>query len=210
MLSFRTIVPHTLELLRHLMAEPYLQGCRLVGGTSLALQYGHRSSVDLDMFGDVPDDDLALLDILERFGTVQGQKTSKYIKSFVVDAIKVDFVNYSRYPWIDDAVVEDGLRLASPKDIAAMKTYAVQNRGSKKDFIDMYFLLQHFTLEEILGFYSQKYPNYSMFRTRMSLTYFEDAENQECPKMWVDVDWKTVKESISQAVRQVDWSHYLE
>ena len=210
MLSFRTIVPHTLELLRHLMAEPYLQDCRLVGGTSLALQYGHRSSVDLDMFGDVPDDDLALLDILERFGTVQGQKTSKYIKSFVVDAIKVDFVNYSRYPWIDDAVVEDGLRLASPKDIAAMKTYAVQNRGSKKDFIDMYFLLQHFTLEEILGFYSQKYPNYSMFRTRMSLTYFEDAENQECPKMWVDVDWKTVKESISQAVRQVDWSHYLE
>lgn len=210
MLSFRTIVPHTLELLRHLMAEPYLQGCRLVGGTSLALQYGHRSSVDLDMFGDVPDDDLALLDILERFGTVQGQKTSKYIKSFVVDAIKVDFVNYSRYPWIDDAVVEDGLRLASPKDIAAMKTYAVQNRGSKKDFIDMYFLLQRFTLEEILGFYSQKYPNYSMFRTRMSLTYFEDAENQECPKMWVDVDWKTVKESISQAVRQVDWSHYLE
>ena len=192
------------------MAEPYLQGCRLVGGTSLALQYGHRSSVDLDMFGDVPDDDLALLDILERFGTVQGQKTSKYIKSFVVDAIKVDFVNYSRYPWIDDAVVEDGLRLASPKDIAAMKTYAVQNRGSKKDFIDMYFLLQHFTLEEILGFYSQKYPNYSMFRTRMSLTYFEDAENQECPKMWVDVDWKTVKESISQAVRRVDWSHYLE
>ncbi len=210
MLSFRTIVPHTLELLRHLMAEPYLQDCRLVGGTSLALQYGHRSSVDLDMFGDVPDDDQALLEILERFGTVQGQKTSKYIKSFVVDAIKVDFVNYSRYPWIDDAVVEDGLRLASPKDIAAMKTYAVQNRGSKKDFIDMYFLLQHFTLEEILGFYSQKYPNYSMFRTRMSLTYFEDAENQECPKMWVDVDWKTVKESISQAVRQVDWSHYLE
>ena len=210
MLSFRTIVPHTLELLRYLMAEPYLQDCRLVGGTSLALQFGHRSSVDLDMFGDVPDDNQALLDILERFGTVRGQKTSKYIKSFVVDAIKVDFVNYSRYPWIDDAVVEDGLRLASPKDIAAMKTYAVQNRGSKKDFIDMYFLLQHFTLEEILGFYSQKYPNYSMFRTRMSLTYFEDAENQECPKMWVDVDWKTVKESISKAVRQVDWSRYLE
>lgn len=210
MLSFRTIVPHTLELLRHLMAEPYLQGCRLVGGTSLALQYGHRSSVDLDMFGDVPDDDMALLDILERFGTVQGQKTSKYIKSFVVDNIKVDFVNYSRYPWIDEMVAEDGLRLASPKDIAAMKTYAIQNRGSKKDFIDMYFLLQHFTLEEILGFYSQKYPNCSMFRTRMSLTYFEDAEGQGCPKMWVDVDWKTVKESISCAVRKVDWSRYLE
>ena len=210
MLSFRTIEPHTLELLKHLMGVPYLKECRLVGGTALALQYGHRSSVDLDVFGDVPDDDQALLDILENFGKIQGQKTTKYIKSFVVDNIKVDFVNYSRYPWIDEVVAKDGLRLASPKDIAAMKTYAIQNRGSKKDFIDLYFLLQHFTLEEILGFYSQKYPNYSMFRTRMALTYFEDAEGQECPKMWVDVDWETVKESIGQTVRKVDWTLYAD
>ncbi len=78
MLSYRTIEPHTLELLKYLMAEPYLRDCRLMGGTALA----------------------------------------------------------------------------SPKDIAAMKTYAIQNRGSRKDFIDMYFLLQHFILEEILGFYA--------------------------------------------------------
>ncbi len=210
MLSFRTIVPHTLELLRHLMAESYLQGCRLVGGTALALQYGHRSSVDLDMFGDVPDDDQALLEILESFGEVQGKKTSKYIKTFVVDNIKVDFVNYSRYPWIDDAVVEDGLCLASPKDIAAMKISAIEGRGSKKDFIDLYFLLQHYALEEILGFYVQKYPQYSMFRVRMSLTYFEDAENQENPKMFEKVGWNTIKESISQKVRNVDWSRFPE
>lgn len=208
MLSYRTIAPHTLELLKQLMAAPCLQDCRLVGGTSLALQYGHRTSVDLDLFGNVPDDDLALLEILENFGTVQGQKTSKYIKSFVVDNIKVDFVNYSRFPWLEDAVVEDGLRLASPKDIAAMKVFAIQNRGSKKDFIDMYFLLQHYTLEDILRFYSRKYPNYSMFRARMSLTYFEDAEGQECPRMCVNVEWKTVKESIAEAVRKVDWNRF--
>ena len=81
MLSFRTIEPHTLELLKHLMGVPYLKECRLVGGTALALQYGHRSSVDLDVFGDVPDDDQALLDILENFGKIHGQKTTKYIKS---------------------------------------------------------------------------------------------------------------------------------
>lgn len=210
MLSFRTIAPHTLELLKHLMATPYLQDCRLVGGTSLALQYGHRSSVDLDMFGDVPDDDLALLEIMENFGTVQGQKTSKYIKSFIVDNIKVDFVNYSRFPWLEEPIVEDGLRLASPKDIAAMKIFAIQNRGSKKDFIDMYFLLQHFSLEEILGFYSMKHPDYSMFRTRMSLTYFEDAEGDECPKMWENVEWETVKKTIAEAVKKVDWSRFAE
>ncbi len=129
MLSFRTIESHTLELLRYLMAEPYLKDCRLVGGTALALQYGHRSSVDLDVFGVVSDNDAALLDILEGFGQVPGKMTSKYIKSFIVDGIKVDFVNYSRYPWIDEAIVEDGIRLASTKDIAAMKTYAIQNRG---------------------------------------------------------------------------------
>lgn len=210
MLSFCTIVPHTLELLRHLMAEPYLQNCRLVGGTALALQYGHRSSVDLDLFGDVPDDDQALLEILEGFGKVQGQKTSKYIKSFVVDNIKVDFVNYSRYPWIDEAVIEDGFRLASPKDIAAMKISAIEGRGSKKDFFDLYFLLQHYSLEEILGFYLQKYPQYSMFRVRMSLVYFEDAEKQDDPKLFENVDWETVKESIAEAVRKVDWNHFID
>lgn len=208
MLSYRTIEPHTLELLKYLMGESYLKDCRLVGGTSLALQYGHRSSVDLDVFGIVEDDDLALLEILERFGKVQGQKTSKFIKSFVVDGIKVDFVNYSRYPWIDNVVEEDGLRLASTKDIAAMKTYAIQNRGSKKDFIDLYFLLQHFSLEDILGFYASKYPNYSMFRTRMALTYFEDAENQDCPKMFETVGWKTVKTTIAQKVREINWKNF--
>jgi predicted nucleotidyltransferase component of viral defense system len=190
------------------MAEPYLKDCRLVGGTALALQYGHRSSVDLDMFGDVPEDDIALLEILEGFGKVQGQKTSKNIKAFVVDNIKVDFVNYTHFPWIDDAVVEDGLRLASPKDIAAMKISAIEGRGSKKDFIDLYFLLQHYSLEEILGFYIQKYPQYSMFRVRKSLTYFEDAEQQEDPIMFEKVDWETIKESIVQEVMKVDWNRF--
>lgn len=210
MLLFRTIEPHTLELLKYLMEVPLFDDCRLVGGTSLALQYGHRSSVDLDMFGDVPDNDLLYLDVLKEFGQINAQKTSRIVKTFVVDGIKVDFVNYSMYPWIDNVVLEDGLRLASPKDIAALKTYAIQNRGSKKDFIDMYFLLQHFTLEEILDFYAQKYPNYSMFRTRMALTYFEDAENQEGPKMWMDVEWKTVKDTVSNEVRKVNWSRWID
>lgn len=208
MLSYCTVEPHTLELLKYLMGEPYLKECRLVGGTALALQYGHRSSVDLDVFGVVPDNDGALHDILESFGQVQSQMTSKYIKSFIVDGIKVDFVNYSRYPWIDEEVVENGIRLASPKDIAAMKTYAIQNRGSRKDFIDMYFLLQNYSLEDILGFYAKKYLNYSMFRTRMALTYFEDAEGKECPPVFVKVEWDYIKSFISQKVREIDWSKY--
>lgn len=208
MLSYGTIAPHTLELLKHLMAAPLLDKCRLVGDTSLALQYGHRSSVDLDLFGEIPEDDFVFIDILEQFGKVQGQKTSKIIKSFVIDGIKVDFVNYSHYPWIEEPVVENGLRLASPKDVAAMKISAIEGRGSKKDFIDLYFLLQHYSLEEMLDFYTQKYPQYSMFRTRMALTYFEDAENQETPKMFNVVDWETVNEKIAEEVNNFNWKKY--
>lgn len=70
------------------------------------------------------------------------------------------------------------------------------------------FLLQHFSLEEILGFYAQKYPNRSMFRTRMALTYFEDAENKECPPMFIKADWEDIKSFISQKVREVDWGRF--
>lgn len=80
-----------MELLKYLMAEPYLKDCRLVGSTALALQYNHRSSEDLVVFGDAHDNDAALQDILENFGQVQGQMTSKYIKSFIIDKVKVDW-----------------------------------------------------------------------------------------------------------------------
>ena len=96
------------------------------------------------------------------------------------------------------------------KDNAAMKISAIEGRGSKKDFFDLYFLLQHYSLEEILDFFIQKYPQYSMFRVRMSLIYFEDAEKQENPKLFEDVDWETVKESIAEAVRKVDWNHFID
>lgn len=96
------------------------------------------------------------------------------------------------------------------KDIAVQKIQAIQGRGSKEDFYDLFFLLQHYTLEEMLCFYVQKYPQFSMFRVRMSLTYFEDAENQDDPKLFEKVDWETVKATIAEAVRKVNWNHFIE
>ena len=115
--------------------------------------------------------------------------------------MKIDFVNYSRYPWIDDPVIEDGILLASPKDIAAMKVNAIIGRGSRKDFVDIYYLLQHFTLDEILGFYQQKYSNASLFRALLSLTYFNDAELQYMPEMLEEVGWDEMKQIILTAVK---------
>lgn len=204
MLSFRTIVPYTLELLKRLSQEPFLKECRLVGGTALALQYGHRSSVDLDFFGSFDVDGEEMFEILKSYGNVEKQKNSTNIRIFDINGVKVDIVNYSIYPWLETPVEEDGLRLASPKDIAAMKINAIEGRGSRKDFIDMYFLLQHFSLEEILDFYAKKYPNYSMYRALMSLTYFADAEKFEMPTMFVDFDWEQCKSFILDKVKEFE------
>ena len=206
MLSYRTIVPHTLELLKKLCQEPYLMDCRLVGGTALALQYGHRTSVDLDFFGSFGNEEDKLFTVLQPYAEVRRVKDSPNIKIFFMDDVKVDFVNYSIYPWIDDAVEDDGLRLASPKDIAAMKINAIEGRGSKKDFIDIYSLLQHYSLDEFLKFYSQKYPNYSIYRALMSLTYFADADPKDTPTLFMDATWDEMKTFIKQKVVEYERS----
>lgn len=200
MLSYKTIEPHTLELLTDIMKEPMFAEMRLVGGTALALQYGHRQSVDLDVFGKMPEDAEIMEDVLSSIGDLQVLKVSERIRIYFIDKIKVDFVDYSRYPWIDSPVEENGIRLASPKDIAAMKVNAAEGRGTKKDFIDIYFLLQHYSLADILGFYNKKYPEHSEFRALMSLTYFEDAEEQLMPKMFKHVSWENIKADILKAV----------
>lgn len=201
MLSYETVEPRTLELLKSLMQEPVFNDMRLVGGTALALQYGHRQSIDLDFFGDLTCEQEKTQEILSKYGKVTVLKETKNIRIYVVDNIKVDFVHYSCYPWLEDAIFEDGIRLASPKDIAAMKINAIEGRGTRKDFVDVFFLLKHYSLQEILSFYKAKYPNYSDFRAMMSLTYFEDAEMQPMPKMFNNTSWPDMQKVIIEKVK---------
>ncbi len=200
MLSYGTVEAHTLELLKAFMQQDLFAPMRLVGGTALALQYGHRQSVDLDMFGPVQFDSLEMRQVLNPLGKLTVVKETSNIKIYLLDGIKVDFVNYA-YPWIDDAIEEEGIRLASDKDIAAMKINAIEGRGSKKDFIDLYFLLKHYTLQEILDFYCRKYPENSVFRAILSLSYFDDADSQMMPKMFMDSDWDCIKNYLSNVVK---------
>ena len=139
-------------------------------------------------------------EVLDRFGPTIPGKCSAHIKTYRICGVKTDIVNYDRYPWIDAPVLEDGLRLASPKDIAAMKVNAIQGRGTRKDFVDMYFLIQRFGLDQVMQFYKTKYPDYSEYRAMLSLTYFEDAEQNPMPEMFIDVSWGEMKRSILQAV----------
>ncbi|MDY4020197.1 MAG: nucleotidyl transferase AbiEii/AbiGii toxin family protein [Prevotella sp.] len=184
-----------MELLKELMSAPVLSEMRLVGGTALALQYGHRQSVDLDFFGKWNASAEEIDEALGKIGNYTIFNHTENIRTYEVNGVKVDFVNY-KYDWIDDMVEEGGIRLASPKDIAAMKVNAIEGRGSRKDFIDMFFLLEHYSLSEIIGFYREKYPEYSVFRALMSLTYFTDAENQIMPKMLLPFEWEGLKNRI--------------
>lgn len=207
MLHYETIHPTTLELLKKLTAQEEFRELRLVGGTSLALQYGHRQSVDLDFFGKPQSSQDEILEMTMRFGEIKVLNRTKSILQLILNGVKVDVVDYSCYEWIDDPVMEDGLILASPKDIAALKINAIEGRGTKKDFVDIYELFKHFDLSDILSFYSEKYPNYSIFRALLSLTYFEDAENQAMPVMFSSVTWDDIKKNILEVVKSQNNLH---
>lgn len=200
MLSLQTVLPDTLELLKRLMRMPELENMRLVGGTSLALQYGHRRSVDLDFFGETTEDVDELTEALrENVEKVVVGGHSKRIKAYFLNDVKVDIVNYS-YPWIDNAIIEDGIRLASPKDIAAMKVNAVMGRGTKKDFIDIYYLLKHYSFSDLIQFHLKKYPGGSEYRALLSMAYFDDADPQPMPYMFEQVEWEDIKKNIRHEV----------
>lgn len=202
MLYYETLSPDTLRLLENLQSLPFLEQARLVGGTALALQIGHRKSVDLDFFGSISASAEEMKEALSANHTISSIKEAQNINMFLVDSVKVDFVNY-RYNWIDDVVIEGYLRLASIMDIAAMKIYAIIGRGTKKDFIDLFFLLQRFSLEDILDFYVKKYPDGSLFMALKSLSYFDDAEGDPMPIMLEPVSWEQVKEAIGEEIRRL-------
>ena len=174
---------------------------RLVGGTALALQIGHRKSIDLDLFGEVNFENLDKITTFKNFGKVTVLSTSKNINIYSIDKVKVDFVNYS-YPWLKDQKLIDGIRLADIDDIAAMKLAAITGRGSRKVFIDIYFLLQEYSLRELLGFYKKKYFDASEYLVLKSLTYFDDAEDDLDVNMIEKISWCKIKEYILKSVEK--------
>ncbi|MCF8297643.1 MAG: nucleotidyl transferase AbiEii/AbiGii toxin family protein [Saprospiraceae bacterium] len=199
MLHYETVDSKTLGLLKILQQIPELSNLRLVGGTALALQLGHRKSIDLDLFGDINSDSITISQQLDKIGSVTVLKKSKNINIYLIDNIKVDIVNY-HYKWLESSNIVDELVLAGKKDIAAMKLAAITGRGTKKDFIDLFFLLEHYKLDEIFSFYMQKYHDGSLFLVLKSLLYFDDAEQDESPVMLIDTNWELVKQEIKLKV----------
>lgn len=202
MLYRQTVRPELLELLEKLMSEPLFDEFNLVGGTSLALQIGHRNSIDIDLFGQT---EVSHDDILNYFNDLEKvivHNKSKAIIQLSVNNMKVDFVRYN-YPLLKPMLEIDGIRFVSKEDIAAMKLNAIAGRGSKKDFIDLFFLLDYFSLDEMITFYQQKYHDGNQFIVLKSLNYFADADTQADPIMLNDFSWEEAKKKINTEVEKL-------
>jgi predicted nucleotidyltransferase component of viral defense system len=200
MLHLSTVSTSALELLKQIQAIEEFAELRLVGGTALALQTGHRKSIDLDFFGKVEFEKLSINELFKDFKSVEVIQRSKNINIFEINEVKVDFVNYS-YPWLQAAYVEDSIKLAQKEDIAAMKIAAITGRGSKKDFFDLFFLLKEYSLSVILDYYKAKYFDASPYLALKSLTFFEDAELDTEPVMIQKAEWEQVKKDIKGRVQ---------
>ena len=199
MLHKSAVQPELLWVLEQLMKTKAFSNLRLVGGTALALQIGHRESVDIELFGEIDFEEQEKNIELE--GNVEVLKRSKNINVLSINKIKVDIVNY-RYPWIAEMLKENDFRLASIKDIGAMKLNAITGRGTKKDFVDLYYLLKIFSLEELFHFYTDKFDDGNLFLVKKSLAYFDDAEPEPMPKMKEKINWEEIKNYLQDLTRK--------
>ncbi len=201
MLQLQTVKPNTLELLKSLMQKEYLNSFVLVGGTALALQMGNRESIDLDLFStaDFSSNEI-LSSLLNDYQIIVNNQLTQTLIS-TINQVKVDFIKF-HYPFIRPFVIIENIRMASIEDIAALKLDAITGRGSKKDFYDLFFLLQHYSIDELFSFYSEKYPHQTTFHVIRSLSYFEDAEKQPNPIVFdKTITWEIVKQKIISTIQ---------
>jgi len=185
------------------MSMPQLNDFCLVGGTALSLKLGHRISIDLDLFQTTEIEVERLIKLLQQEFKSDFEYENLKINYAVfckLQSVKVDFVQYT-HPIIADIEVIDGIRMYCNKDIAAMKINAILGRGVKKDFWDLFELLKLYSLNDIINFYNQKYPNQQLLISiPNALTYFDDADDSPDPIGLLGQNWEDIKEFIRARV----------
>jgi len=202
------VTPACLAGLAFLRPQPYIQKFYLAGGTALALQIGHRISTDLDWFsalnpltsrerGEIQH----FLKGVEDFEVVDEQDGLLFTRLLGTD---ISFI-YQHHPLLEPSIDFDGVALASPIDIGLMKLAAINSRGTRRDFVDLFFLQDHASLDRLFDLVPKKYPDKPSFLAiaGRALTYFDDAENQPMPKMLARVKWEDVKAYCWDSVRKL-------
>lgn len=202
------ITPACLQALNHLRQHSFINDFYLAGGTALALQIGHRISTDLDWFSArrrllAPEREMISLALSasQQFGVASDQDGMLFTRLFDAD---VSFV-YQHHPLLEPAVEYRGIQLASPTDIGLMKLAAINSRGTRRDFIDLYCLREIVVLDQLLELAVIKYddrPTFLAIAARV-LAYFEDAEQQPMPRMLAAIRWEEVQAYCEAAARRL-------
>lgn len=199
-----TLSGNTLRGLKQLGKEKILDQAYLAGGTALALRLGHRQSVDLDFFTNKKFTEKVIVQRLKELGHFE-EKTVDW-QTVMGNLFGVSFsLFYFEYPVLEPGDKFEGVTIASIKDIAAMKLGAIGSRGTKRDFVDMYFLVQELSLPVIFSAYGQKFHNLAeqQYHLQQSLNYFEDAEKEALPKMFKPVEWEEIKRFFTSEVKKL-------
>lgn len=205
MLQTGTVEKSTFGLLKTLQSEPLLASTRLVGGTALSLQIGHRVSEDLDLFTTEPFDSLRVQSLLiDKHGFIPSVIEEGTLIGFV-SGVKIDII-YHPFPWLDNDVIEDGIRIASIADIAAMKMHAIINSGKRpKDFVDLAFLSMHYSYNELKRLLLKRYPAYDPIMADKAVIYFGDIDEDLIPDIKMlgyRFDFEAIK---SRVVKMTDY-----
>jgi predicted nucleotidyltransferase component of viral defense system len=205
MLQTQTVESGTLSLLKEIMELPFLQQGYLVGGTALSLTYGHRISVDLDIFINENWEREVLWDKLSAHFQTRIQlegSAAKWAIFCFIDGVKVDFIHYPHAQIAEPNVIE-GIRMYHTNDIVAMKINAILGRGKKKDFWDIAELTKYYSVQDMIALHAKKYPNqFLLISIPQVLTYFTDADDSEDPVSLNGQTWEGVKQTIRKAVRE--------
>ena len=196
------ILPETFDLLHQIQQDAFFERFFLVGGTALALQIDHRLSIDLDFFSIEPFDNQQLESYLSiQYGFSTDYVATNTLKGFVQN-VKVDFLTHA-YPLVRPLIQNEGLSLASIEDIGAMKLNAIAHSGNRqKDFYDLFFILEHYSLEDFLSAYQTKYTNSNPIIPLKGVTWFEDIDFEiERPMLKRKVSFDQVKKRLLEATK---------
>ena len=203
-LQYQTVTPLLKMILQQLMDEPLFAPFRLVGGTNLSLRYGHRYSIDIDLFSDSEYRSLDFASfesyLHSQFpyyhcndkGSIVGMGRCYYVGNSYDDYIKVDLMYTD--PFICDAEMLDGIRMASVDDIVAMKMNVVSRGGRKKDFWDLHYLLKHYPLNKMFSLHEKRHEwEHDALELIRNFTNFSIADDMPDPICLLGKDWDNIK-----------------
>lgn len=201
MLQTKSVSPGLLAVLDKLMQLPELDGFRLVGGTALALQLGHRISVDIDLFTDRSFDTYQVLQAISGKINIDQVTRTQIGLTFFAGDIKVNLCNWA-VPFLGNPVSIGNIRISPLEDIGAFKLDAITARKDKKDYYDLYFLFNKNSLDFYLRYYKIKYPYNNLKNVISALVDTGESDNSPLPNLLVPLDWEQVKETILRLVAQ--------